>query len=385
MIPYSRQDISEKDIDEVNKILRSDFLTQGPTVPKFEKIVTDYCGASHGVAVTSATSALHIACLALDLGPEDWLWTSPNTFVSSANCGRYCGANIDFVDIDSKTYNMSVTELKKKLIKAKIDNKIPKIVVPVHFAGQSCDMKKIYELSQEYDFKIIEDASHAIGGKYLDKTIGSCEYSHITVFSFHPVKIITTAEGGLATTNDIKLLERMQLFRSHGVTRSQKLMTEKSSDEWFYQQIDLGFNYRMNELQAALGISQMQRLDEFIQKRNILKKRYDRLIDELPIIKPHQSSDVYSALHLYPIQIDTKKTMLSRSKIFSELKKNDIGVNVHYIPVHTQPYYQKLGYGYGDFPVSETYYSNTISLPLFSQMTFNDQDYVVETLKTIIK
>ena len=384
MIPYSRQDISESDIDEVKKILRSKFLTQGPTVPKFEQTVTDYCNVSYGVAANSATSALHIACLALDLQPGDWLWTSPNTYVSSPNCGRYCGANIDFVDIDPKTYNLSVVELEKKLIKAKLEKKIPKIVIPVHFAGQSCDMKKIHELSQQYNFKIIEDASHAIGGKYMNKYVGSCEYSDITVFSFHPVKIITTAEGGLATTNDKKLYERMQLYRNHGVTREQKLMTKKTVEEWYYQQIDLGFNYRMNDLQAALGISQMQRINKFVERRNFLKNRYDELIGELPIIKPYQSKDTYSALHLYPIQIDKKNTSISRLKLFSELKKNQIGVNVHYIPVHTQPYYKNLGFDRGNFPISESYYDNTISLPLFSQMTLEEQDYVVNVLRKIL-
>lgn len=383
MIPYSRQDISEADINEVRKVLESNFLTQGPMVEKFEKSVTNYCGSLYGVAANSATSSLHIACLALDLGPGDWLWTSPNTYVSSANCGRYCGSKVDFVDIDPKTYNMSVKELEKKLIKAKSENKSPKVIIPVHFAGQSCDMKKIYNLSKEYNFKIIEDASHAIGGKYLDKSIGSCQYSDITVFSFHPVKIITTAEGGLATTNDKKLFERMQLLRNHGVTRDRKLMTKKIFDEWYYQQVDLGFNYRMNDLQAALGISQMKRLDEFVKKRNVLKKRYDELISDLPIIRPYQLKDVYSALHLYPIQIDTKNSPINRSYLFSELRKNGIGANVHYIPVHTQPYYKNLGFSNGDFPISESYYSNVVTLPIFSQMTFDDQDYIVKILRKL--
>ena len=304
MIPYGKQDINQTDINSVIDVLQSDFLTQGPQVPLFEQMVSNYCSADYGVAVNSATSALHIACLSLGLGKGDWLWTSPNSFVASANCGLYCDARVDFVDINLQTYNLSVEELEKKLIRAKQEDKLPKILIPVHFAGQSCDMKKIYSLSQEYGFKIIEDASHAIGGKYLDKPIGGCQYSDITVFSFHPVKIITTAEGGLATTNDEKLAERMQLFRSHGVTRDAKLITNVSEGDWYYQQVDLGFNYRMTELQAALGVSQMQRLDEFTTKRHILQERYDSLLSGLPIIKPYQDKDSYSALHLYPIQID---------------------------------------------------------------------------------
>tara|TARA_B100000787_G_scaffold145983_1_gene116405 strand:- start:27247 stop:28404 length:1158 start_codon:yes stop_codon:yes gene_type:complete len=385
MIPYGRQDISKEDIAEVVETLKSDFLTQGPKTPLFEKIVADYCGSKYGIAANSATSALHIACLALGLTKGDRLWTSPNSFVASANCGLYCGAKIDFVDIDPLTYNLSTEALEKKLIQAKQDNKLPKIVIPVHFAGQSCDMQKIHSLGKEYGFKIIEDASHAIGGSYLKNKIGMCEYSDITVFSFHPVKIITTAEGGLATTNDRGLFESMQLFRTHGVTRDPKLMTKETEGAWYYQQVDLGFNYRMTELQAALGISQMRRLDEFVNKRNILKNRYDQLLSELPVIKPHQSNNITSALHLYPIQIDTNKTKVSRHKVFDSLKKGGIGVNVHYIPIHTQPYYQEMGFAYGDFPIAETYYSNAISLPLFSQMSSEEQNKVVTTLSKALK
>ena len=379
MIPYGKQNINQADIDSVVDVLKSDFLTQGPQVPLFEDKVAKYCGAKHGVTVNSATSALHIACLSLGLGRGDYLWTSPNSFVASANCGLYCGAQVDFVDIDPKTYNLSTEELEKKLIQAKKESKLPKIVIPVHFAGQSCDMQKIHSLSQEYGFKIIEDASHAIGGKYLDKPIGCCQYSNITVFSFHPVKIITTAEGGLATTNSAKLAEKMQLFRSHGVTRDTRLMTKETEGDWYYQQVELGFNYRMTELQAALGVTQMDRLDEFVTARHNLQERYDLLLDS-SIIKPYQDQDSYSALHLYPIQINLEGTNKSRQNIFSELRKNDIGVNVHYIPIHTQPYYQKFGYQKGDFPNAEKFYSRNLSLPLYFDMTYEQQDFVLKVL-----
>ena len=381
MIPYGKQDINQSDIDAVINVLKSDFLTQGPKVPLFEKTVADYCDSKYGVAVNSATSALHIACLALDLGKDDYLWTSPNTFVASANCGLYCGAKVDFVDINPKTYNLSSKELEIKLIQAKKDNNLPKIVIPVHFAGQSCDMKKIHSLSREYGFKIIEDASHAIGGKYLDKPIGGCQYSDITVFSFHPVKIITTAEGGLATTNNKKLSERMQLFRSHGVTRDPELMTKEADGEWYYQQVELGFNYRMTELQAALGISQIQRLDEFVAKRHFLQERYDFLLSDLPIIIPFQDKRCHSSLHLYPIQIDLNNIDKSRKQVFSMLRKANVGVNVHYIPIHTQQYYLKFGFQEGDFPVAESFYKSTISIPLFQSMTVKQQGIVVRELK----
>ena len=385
MIPYGKQDVDQTDIDSVVEVLRSDFLTQGPQVPLFEKTVAEYCDAKYGIAVNSATSALHIACLALELGEGDWFWTSANSFVASANCGLYCGAKVDFVDIDPKTYNLSAEYLEKKLIQAKKDNKLPKIVIPVHFAGQSCDMKKIHSLGREYGFRIIEDASHAIGGKYLDRSIGGCQYSDITVFSFHPVKIITTAEGGLSVTNDEKLAERMQLFRSHGVTRNPSLMTSQSEGSWYYQQVDLGFNYRMTELQAALGVSQIQRLDEFIFKRHALQKRYDLLLSDLPIITPYQDKDSYSALHLYPIQIDLNKVSKDREQIFNELRENGVGVNVHYIPIHTQPYYLQFGFKKGDFPNAESYYSVAISIPLFYAMTVKQQDDVIDALKRVLQ
>ena len=384
MIPYGKHDINQDDIDSVNEVLKSDFITQGPQTPLFENKIIDYCNANYGLAVNSATSALHIACLALGLSKGDWLWTSPNSFVASANCGLYCEAKIDFVDIDPKTYNLSVEELEKKLIKARHQNKLPKIVIPVHFAGQSCDMVKIHALSKEYGFKIIEDASHAIGGRYLGEPIGCSNFSDITVFSFHPVKIITTAEGGVAVTNSKKLHERMCLLRSHGITREKRLMTKSSNDDWYYQQICLGFNYRMNELQAALGISQMKRLDEFVAKRHILKERYDSLLSDLPVIIPYQDKNNYSSLHLYPIHIDLNQVSKNRSEIFGALRESGLGVNVHYIPIHTQPYYLRFGFIEGNFPNSEAYYNRAISIPLFHSMSFEQQDEVCNALKRLL-
>ena len=384
MIPYGRQDINQEDIDSVLEVLKSDFLTQGPQVPLFEEAVANFCGSKFGVAVNSATSALHVACLALGLGEGDKLWTSPNTFVASANCALFCGAEVDFVDIDRRTFNLCVNELEKKLIQAKLDKTLPKIIIPVHFAGQSCDMRKIYDLSKEYGFKIIEDASHAIGGKYLDHPVGDCRYSDITVFSFHPVKIITTAEGGLATTNDKSLAQRMKLFSSHGVTRDTELMTKPSEGAWYYQQLKLGYNYRMTELQATLGISQMKRLQAFVARRHILQERYHQLLSKLPLVLPHQSKDCYSALHLYPIQIDLDNVNKTHSQIFDELRQDGIGVNLHYIPVHTQPYYERLGFKMGDFPESEKYASRAISIRLYPGLNEIDQEYVLKILKTLL-
>ncbi|MDF1582046.1 MAG: UDP-4-amino-4,6-dideoxy-N-acetyl-beta-L-altrosamine transaminase [Methyloprofundus sp.] len=383
MIPYGRQSISEGDIQAVVEVLRSDYLTQGLVVPQFEQSVADYVGASYAVAVNSGTSALHIACLALGLGKGDWLWTSPITFVASANCGLYCGAQVDFVDIDPQTYTLSAEALERKLIEAKVKGKLPKVVVPVHFAGQSCDMKRIHELSQQYGFKIIEDASHAIGGKYLGLPIGGCQYSDITVFSFHPVKIITTAEGGLATTNQVVLADKMQLLRSHGITRNPDVMT-KNDGAWYYEQIDLGFNYRMTELQAALGVSQMQRLDDFVAIRHQLQQRYDELLRDLPVIMPYQDKDGYSALHLYPIQLELDKITKTHAHVFDELRQNGLGVNLHYIPVHLQSYYQNMGFKQGDYPNTENYYNQAISIPMFQGLTFEMQDQVVEVLKKVL-
>lgn len=379
-IPYGRQHITQTDIDAVVAVLQSDFLTQGSQVPAFEERVATYTGAKFGVAVNSATSALHIACLALGLVKDDWLWTTPITFTASANCGLYCGANIDFVDIDPLTLNMSINALAEKLQLADAENRLPKIVIPVHFTGEPCDMAAIHALAQQYGFKVIEDASHAIGGKYHKQPIGNCEFSDITVFSFHPVKIITTAEGGLATTNDPALAQKMQLLRSHGITRDANLMTQEPDGGWYYQQIDLGFNYRMTELQGALGVSQMNYLDDFVTRRHQLAKRYDELLTDLPIILPYRNPANYSGFHLYPIQLtaDSGKT---RKQVFDSLRAQHIGVNVHYIPVHTQPYYAKLGFKQGDFPHAERYYAQAISLPLYYDLSEASQDQVVDALK----
>lgn len=385
MIPYGRQEITQADIDAVVDVLRSDFLTQGPMVPRFEQAVTNHVGAEHAVAVNSATSALHAACLALGLGPGDWLWTSPITFVASANCGPYCGAKVDFVDIDPRTYNLCPNALAKKLEQAEREGRLPKIVLPVHLCGQSCDMTAIHALGKRYGFKIIEDASHAIGGKYRGEFIGNCRYSDITVFSFHPVKIITTAEGGMATTNDARLAERMSLLRSHGITRDPGLMTREPDGAWYYQQIDLGFNYRMTELQAALGVSQMKRLDEFVARRHALARRYDEMLAELPVVTPWQHPDSYSGLHLYVIRLDPTQTDMRQLHVFESLHDQGIGVNVHYIPVHTQPYYRNLGFEPGDFPQAERYYAEAISLPMFHGMTEAQQDAVVEALRKAVQ
>lgn len=380
MIPYGRQDITQADIDAVVAVLQSDFLTQGPMVPRFELSVAQHVGASHSVAVNSATSALHIACLALGLGPGDWLWTTPVTFVASANCGLYCGALVDFVDIDPRTYNLSPQALARKLEQAERDGKLPKIVVAVHLCGQPCDMAAIQVLAQRYGFKIIEDASHAIGGKYQGEFIGDGRYGDITVFSFHPVKIITTAEGGMALTNDAALANKMALYRSHGITRDPTQMTHTADGPWYYQQIELGFNYRMTDLQAALGLSQMERLDEYVARRHQLAHHYDDMLVGLPLITPWQHPDSYSGLHLYVIRLELDKIGKTRYQIFKELRQLGVGVNVHYIPVHSQPYYQRMGFLAGDFPDAESYYSEAISLPIYPTMTEEQQGEVVRAL-----
>ncbi|XEG71202.1 UDP-4-amino-4,6-dideoxy-N-acetyl-beta-L-altrosamine transaminase [Pseudomonas sp. abacavir_1] len=384
MIPYGRQEITQADIDSVIEVLRSDFLTQGPMVPRFEQSVAQHVGAQHALAVNSATSALHLACLALGLGDGDVLWTSPITFVASANCALYCGAQVDFVDIDPKTYNLCPKALARKLEQAEAVGKLPKVVVAVHLCGQPCDMAAIHELAQRYGFKVIEDASHAIGGKYRGEFIGNCRYSDITVFSFHPVKIITTAEGGMALTNDAQLAQRMALLRSHGITRDPSQMTHEADGPWYYQQIDLGFNYRMTELQAALGVSQMQRLDDYVARRHALARRYDELLANLPIVTPWQHSDSYSGLHLYVIRLKLEECSQSHQRTFESLRDAGIGVNLHYIPVHTQPYYRELGFKVGDYPEAEQYYREAISLPMYQTLSEAQQDKVVATLRQAI-
>ena len=380
-IPYGRQDIDDSDIAAVVDVLKSDFLTQGPIVPRFEQEVARYCGVPHAVAVNSATSALHIACLALGLGPGDVLWTSPVTFVASANCALYCGADVDFVDIDKDTYNLSPEALEAKLLRASETGKLPKVVVAVHLCGQPCEMQAIDRLAKMYGFAVIEDASHAIGGRYEDGPIGDCRYSDITVFSFHPVKIITSAEGGMAVTKDAELAHRMALLRSHGITRDPNLMTHAPDGPWYYQQIDLGFNYRMTELQGALGLSQMQRIDAYVARRHELARRYDELLQGLPVTCPWQHPKGYSGLHLYVVRLKLSEIASSHLDVFKSLQKEQIGVNLHYIPVHLQPYYQRMGFKAGDFPEAERYYAEAISLPMYPKMTEAQQDFVVATLR----
>ena len=381
MIPYGRQDITQADIDAVVQVLHSTNLTQGPAVPLFEQAVRSHCKATHALAANSATSALHIACLALGLGPGDWLWTSPNTFVASANCGLYCGAQVDFVDIDPRTYNLCPKALEQKLVAAEKAGRLPKIVVPVHMCGQPCDMQAIHALAQRFGFKIIEDASHAIGGKYLGEPIGNCRFSDITVFSFHPVKIITTAEGGMALTNDDKLAEQMGLLRSHGITRDPALMTKGMDGPWYYQQVALGYNYRMTDLQGALGASQMNRLEQYVARRHVLARRYDELLKNVPVTTPWQHPDGYSGLHLYVIRLQLDKIQKTHLQVFETLRAKDIIVNLHYIPVHTQPYYQRMGFNPNDFPHALSYYRESISLPMYQTLTYEQQDQVVSALK----
>lgn len=381
MIRYGQQEITQEDIDAVAEALMSSNLTQGPKIEEFERSVLSFTSTKNAFAVNSATSALHISCLALDLGPGDWLWTSPNSFVASANCALYCGANVSFVDIDPDTYNMCPILLEKKLIDAKKQGQLPKILVPVHFSGQSCDMKAIYELSQIYGFSIIEDASHAIGGMYKDDPIGSCKFSDITVFSFHPVKIITTGEGGMALTNSEKLAERLSLFRSHGIIRDTNLMTKESDGPWYYQQIALGYNYRMTDIQAALGLSQITRLTKFVNRRQELAQRYNELLKDLPLKCPFQRNDCYSSFHLYVVRLDLERIVVTHRKVFESLRDKNIMVNLHYIPIHMQPFYQNMGFSEGDYPEAEKYYSEAISIPLHPSLSFEDQDFVVDCLK----
>lgn len=384
MIRYGQQDITQADIDAVIGVLKSINLTQGPNIPAFEQSVAEHTGARHAIAVNSATSALHIACMALNLGPGDWLWTSPNTFVASANCALYCGAQVDFVDIDPLTYNLCPVKLEQKLISAKKTGRLPKIVVPVHLTGQPCDMEAIGALAEKYNFKIIEDASHAIGGKYKGQPIGCCRYSDITVFSFHPVKIITTAEGGMAMTNNDELATRLSLLRSHGITRDTTLMTKPMDGPWYYQQVALGYNYRMTDIQAALGVSQMTRLEQYVAKRHEIAQRYNELLADLPITLPWQHHESYSAYHLYVIRLQLEKIKPSHLQVFETLRSKDILVNLHYIPVHTQPYYQNMGFKFGDYPEAEKYYQEAISIPMHPSLTLEEQEFVVRSIEEAI-
>jgi UDP-4-amino-4,6-dideoxy-N-acetyl-beta-L-altrosamine transaminase len=381
-IPYGRQSVSEKDIQTVVDVLRSDFLTQGPVVPAFEGEVARYCQAKHAVAVNSATSALHIACIALDLGPGDWLWTSPNTFVASANCALYCGASVDFVDIDPLTYNLCPKALELKLIKADKEGKLPKIVVPVHFAGQPCDMVAIHTLAVKYGFRLIEDASHAIGALYQNEPVGNCRYSDITIFSFHPVKIITSAEGGMLLTQDDRLAKRLRKLRTHGITSDSTEMEERPEGEiWNYQQNELGFNYRMTELQAALGKSQMLRLSEFIAKRHDLAKRYDEKLSGTGLQIPWQAPDRRSAYHLYPILVSENINHITQKQLYKKLNDRGVKVNVHYIPVYLQPFYKSMGFSQGYCPIAESYFSRCLSIPMYFDLKFNQQDQVIEIIR----
>lgn len=385
MIYYGKQSISEEDVKAVEAVLRSDFLTQGPAIESFERKVADYCGAKYAVAVCNATAALHIACLSAGLGEADCLWTSPITFVASANCGRYCGADVDFVDIDEKTYNMSVTALEEKLCRARKANKLPKVVIPVHLAGQSCDMVRIKELSEEYGFTIIEDASHAVGADYLETKVGSCAFSDMTVFSFHPVKIVTTGEGGMVLTNNRELYENLKIYRSHGITRDPARMTHASDGPWYYQQLTLGYNYRMTDIQAALGASQMTRLDTFVARRRELAARYDELLRGLPLVTPHVMEGANPSWHIYVVRAAFSQIGKTKQQIFEEMREHGIVLNLHYIPVHRQPYYEKLGFRQGDFPQSEKYYEEAFTLPLYYDLTNDEQDQIVEALKTIFR
>ncbi len=386
IIRYGQQDITQNDIDAVVGVLKSVNLTQGPAIDAFEQGVARVAGAKHAVAVNSATSALHIACMALKLGPGDWLWTTPNTFVASANCALYCGASVDFVDIDPITYNLSPTSLEAKLLAAEKAGRLPKIVVPVHLAGQPCDMAAIHALGQRFGFRIIEDASHAIGGRYKGAPIGNGRYSDITVFSFHPVKIITTAEGGMALTNDDVLAQRLRLLRSHGITRDPELMTGQIDEgSWYYQQVALGYNYRMTDIQAALGLSQLTRLDDYVSRRHQIAERYAALLADLPTTLPTQHPDSYSAYHLYVIRLQLDKIGPSHRDVFEHLRAREILVNLHYIPVHTQPYYRQFGFKAGDYPQAEQYYHEAISIPMHPTLTDNDQDTVVEILREALE
>jgi len=384
MIPYGRQSLDQADVDAVVAVLQSDWLTQGPTIERFEQAMAERCQADFAVAVCNATAALHIACLAAGLGPGDRLWTTPNTFLASANCGRYCGADVDFVDIDPLTWNLDAHALKAKLQAAEDSGTLPKVLVAVAFSGQSCDMRMIAGLAERYGFTVIEDASHAVGASYAGRPVGCGEFAAMTVFSFHPVKIITSAEGGMVLTNSPHLAERLQRLRSHGMTRDPQHMTEPSHGPWYYQQVELGFNYRITDLQAALGLSQLGKLDGFIERRRELVARYDRLLAYLPLTLPSIQPEAESAWHLYVVRLQTERISLSHRQVFEALRAAGVGVNLHYIPVHLQPYYRDLGFSEGDFPQAERYYTEAISLPMFPLLSDEQQDYVVEQLRRLV-
>ena len=385
MIPYSRQSISQDDIKAVKKVLKSNFLTQGPLVPKFEKKILEFVKAKYAVGVNSATSGLHLACMAIGLKKGDWLWTSVNSFVASANCGLFCGAKIDFVDINLNTYNISINSLKKKLAIAKKRNKLPKVLVPVHFAGRPCEMKEIYSLSKKYKFKIIEDASHALGSKINKENIGNCKYSDLCVFSFHPVKNITTAEGGLISTNNNIYAEKMRILRTHGINKNRKNFNNKNEGPWYYEQILLGYNYRMNDIEAALGISQFKRLNLFIKKRNQVAKEYDKKLKGLPLLLPTKDKSIINAYHLYIIRIDKSKTKKKQLELFKHLRKKNIYVNLHYIPIHYHPYFKKLGFKKKQFPQAENYYKTSISIPVYPNLKTEKLQYICKTIKIFFK
>ncbi len=386
MIPYGRQEIDQADIQAVVNVLRSDFLTQGPVVPAFENAVAKYCNARYAVAVNSATSALHLACVVLNVGPGDKVWTTPLTFVASANCALYCGASVDFVDVDPNTYNICTTRLAEKLEAAEQAGALPKVVIPVHLTGQPCDMKAIHDLSLRYGFKVIEDASHAIGGKYLHEPIGNCRYSAITVFSFHPVKIITSAEGGMALTNDEDLAGKMRLLRSHGITTSLPEMKEQAADEiWNYQQIALGWNYRMTDLQAALGLSQLARLDQFVSQRHQIATRYDGLLEALPIKRPWQHPNSYSSYHLYVIRLDRSRSTKTQRYVYDAMRASGILVNLHYVPVYRQPYFERMGFVAGYCPQAEAYFEEALSIPMYPSLDSRQQELVVAELGKVLE
>jgi UDP-4-amino-4,6-dideoxy-N-acetyl-beta-L-altrosamine transaminase len=384
MIPYGRQSIDQGDIDAVVEVLKSDWLTQGPSIDRFEAAVAERCGARHAVAICNATAGLHIACMALDLGHGDWLWTTPNTFLASANCGRYCGANVDFVDIDARTWNMDAEKLAEKLVEAERLGRLPKVVVPVAFSGQSCNMARIKALSQQYGFAIVEDASHAVGASYQGKPVGCGDYADMTVFSFHPVKIITTGEGGIVVTNSDDLADRLRKARSHGMTREPDEMHEPSHGPWYYEMVSLGYNYRLTDIQAVLGLSQLKRLDDFLARRRELAARYDQLLADLPLQLPTRQAGAESAWHLYVVRIRREVVSKPYEVIFDALRAAGVGVNMHYIPVHLQPYYRQFGFQAGDFPEAERYYGEALTLPMYADLSDAQQDNIVAALRAVL-